>query len=333
MRASRLLSLLMLLQARGRTSAQALADELGVSMRTVYRDIDELSAAGVPVSVTRGAAGGFELFDGWRTRLTGLTAAEAQAVFMSGLRGPAAQLGLGEVMRSARTKLLAALPASWQADAGRVVERFHLDPVGWYQRASPVQHLSSVAQAVWQERRIAVRYESWKGVVDRELEPLGLVLKAGDWYLVARAGRDARTYRLSNILALAVHDETFARPKKFDLEHYWTQSIERFEAGLYRGTARLRVTPLGLARLRQLSAAVAEAVDRVAKKADPRRRVRVTIPIESIEQAAVELLRLGAEGEVLEPMALRARMCELTRAMAQQYASKGRRRASGARTA
>jgi predicted DNA-binding transcriptional regulator YafY len=318
----------MLLQARGRTSAQALAEELGVSMRTVYRDIDQLSAAGVPVTVARGAAGGFELLDGWRTRLTGLTASEAQAVFMSGLRGPAAQLGLGEVMRSAQVKLLAALPASWQADADRVGARFHLDPVGWYQRASPVSHLSAVAQAVWQERRIAVHYESWQGVVDRELEPLGLVLKAGEWYLVARVGRDARTYRLSNILSLAVRDETFARPKRFDLEQYWTQSIERFEAGLYRGTARLRVTPLGLKRLRQLSAAVAEAADRAAKKADARGRVCVTIPIESIEHAAVELLRLGAEGEVLEPMALRKRIGDVARAMARQHANKVRRPAS-----
>src|SRR5882724_2813273 len=141
MRASRLLSILMLLQAKGRQSAASLAAEFEVSLRTIYRDIDELSAAGVPVFAERGRAGGFQLLEGWRTRLTGLTAAEAQALFLAGLPGPAAELGLAEVMEAARLKLLAALPAGWQADASRVGARFHLDPVGWFRSAVPTDHL------------------------------------------------------------------------------------------------------------------------------------------------------------------------------------------------
>src|SRR5471032_1552863 len=199
MRAGRLLSILMLLQSRGRMSAQSLADEVEVSVRTVYRDIDHLSAAGVPVTVERGAAGGFELLDGWRTRLTGLTPSEAQAVFMAGAPGPAAQLGLGDAAASAQLKLLAALPAAWQAGARRVSSRFHLDPVGWYQSAARVDNLPAVAEAVWSERRVDIRYESWKGMVDRRIEPLGLVIKAGEWYVVANAGKETRTYKLSNI--------------------------------------------------------------------------------------------------------------------------------------
>src|SRR5437868_4380485 len=207
MRASRLLSLLMLLQSRGRMSAQSLADALEVSVRTVYRDVDELSAAGVPVWADRGRLGGFQLQPGWRTRVDGLTAPEARAVFLAGLPGPAAQLGLGEAMASAQLKLMAALPDGWREDARRVSARFHLDPIDWYRGPSATDHLPAIAQAVWSERRVAMHYESWKGEVSRRVDPLGLVLKAGIWYLAAQVGSDkrgVRTYRLSNILDLEV---------------------------------------------------------------------------------------------------------------------------------
>src|SRR5512134_253691 len=179
MRASRLLSILLLLQAHGRMSAQALAAEVESSVRTVFRDVDQLSAAGVPVWAERGRNGGFQLQEGWRTKLTGLTSAEASAIFLAGLPGPAAELGLGEAMTSAQLKLLAALPADWQAGAHRVGSRFHLDPVDWFRSAEPVEHLRSVAEAVWQECRLNVRYKSWNRVSDRLVDPLGLVLKAG----------------------------------------------------------------------------------------------------------------------------------------------------------
>jgi predicted DNA-binding transcriptional regulator YafY len=322
MRASRLLSILMLLQSRGRMSAQALAREVEASVRTVYRDIDQLSAAGVPVRVERGAAGGFELLDGWRTRLTGLTPLEAQALFMAGLPGPAAQLGLGHARASAELKLLAALPADWQADARRVGSRFHLDPVGWYQSAAQVSHLPAVADAVWSERRLAMRYESWKGVVERVIEPLGLVLKAGEWYLVAvaREGREPRTYRLDKILELAARAETFTRPRKFDLARFWAASLQRFEAGLYRESALVRASALGLERMRALGAALSDAVDGAKSKRDAKGWHQVTIPIESVEHAAQQLIRLGAEAEVLQPVELREKLAANARAIAAIYA-------------
>jgi len=323
MRASRLLSILMLLQARGRMSAHALAGEMEVSVRTVYRDIDQLSAAGVPVWADRGRAGGFQLREGWQTRLTGLTEPEAQALFMAGLPGPARDLGLGSAVASARLKVLASLPREWQAEAQRVSSRFHLDPIDWFRIAASTDHLNAVAGAVWDERRLAMRYESWNGMVDRVVEPLGIVLKAGVWYMAARAAgsEDVRTYRLSNIHALSDPDERFERPAHFDLAAYWQASTERFEKGVYRDTAVARVSPRGLMLLKDWSAAVADAATRTARVAgDVDGWMRVSIPIESIEHAANQLLSLGADVEALEPAALRERVAQTAQRIAALYA-------------
>ena len=305
MRASRLLSILMLLQSRGRVSASALAAELEVSVRTVYRDVDELSASGVPVWADRGRLGGFQLQPGWRTRVDGLTAPEAQAMFLGGLPGPAAELGLGEAMASAQLKLLAALPDGWREDARRVSSRFHVDPIDWYRGPSATDHLPAIAQAVWNEQRIDVRYESWSGTSSRRLAPLGLVLKAGIWYVVAIATKEPRTYRLSNILELVAVDERFTRPKGFDLAAYWAASTKRFEAELYRDTAQLRVNARGLKVLRGLTQALADAADATLRPDPEGGWVRVTIPMEALEHATGQALRLGADAQVLKPAALR----------------------------
>src|SRR6201986_327799 len=174
MLASRLLSILMLLQTRGRMSAAALAREFEVSVRTIYRDIDQLSAAGVPVYADRGRAGEFQLMDGYRTKLTGLTQPEAESLFLAGLPGPAAQLGLSDVLNAARLKLMAALPANMQPNAERIASRFHLDPVSWFRGQDPLPQLQTVAQAVWGERYLTLRYRNSGGVYARKLGPLGL---------------------------------------------------------------------------------------------------------------------------------------------------------------
>jgi predicted DNA-binding transcriptional regulator YafY len=320
MRASRLLSLLMLLQTRGRVSAHVLAEALEVSVRTIHRDVDELSAAGVPIWADRGRLGGFQLQPGWRTRVDGLTAPEAQAMFLGGLPGPAAELGLGEAMASAQLKLLAALPDGWRDDARRVSARFHLDPIDWYRGPSATDHLPVIAQAVWGERRIAMRYESWKGEVSRRVDPLGLVLKAGIWYLAAQVGMGVRTYRLSNILDLAVTDESFERPAGFDLAAWWLASTKRFEKELAVDTAQLRVSTAGLKGLRELGAAVAQAAETSASEPDEAGWRRVTIPIESIAHAAAQVLRLGAQAQVLKPAALRRALLERVEAVKALYA-------------
>ncbi|MBS0295467.1 MAG: WYL domain-containing protein [Proteobacteria bacterium] len=320
MRASRLLTMLMLLQTRGRMSAQALADEVEVSVRTVYRDADELSAAGVPIYAERGRAGGFQLLDGWRTKLTGLTPEEAQAMFLTGLPGPAAELGLGEAMAAAQLKLITALPADWREDARRVSSRFHLDPAGWYRGADRADRLPAVARAVWSERRLRLTYESWSGVVARTVDPLGLVLKAGAWYLIAAVEGGARTYRVSNILELEATEEAFTRPADFDLAAFWTASTARFEAKLHRDEAVVRLSGRGFRILRQeAAAAVVEALDRAETPADEDGWRKVTLPIESVEHAAGQFGRLGAEVEVLFPLALRERMTEAVRRLAALY--------------
>lgn len=326
MRASRLLSLQMLLETRGRMSAQALADALEVSVRTLYRDVDQLSAAGVPIYAERGRHGGFALLPGWKTTLTGLTPSEAQAVFLSGLPGPAQDLGLGGDVEGARLKLLAALPAAWREDAQRVSARLHLDPVDWYRESEPTPHLATVAAAVWSGRQIRMRYESWKDTVERTVSPLGLVLKAGVWYLVAAptevvsgAGSEARTYRVSNLLAAAPLAAPVRRPARFDLAGYWAQSIQRFESGIYTGEAALLATPAGLQGLRALSSAVARAVAAAPPSRRKDGRVPVTIPIESVEHACGQLMRLSPQVEVLRPVALRRALVERMRATARLY--------------
>ena len=318
MRASRLLSILLLLQTRGRMTAQALADEFETSVRTIYRDIDHLSAAGVPVYADRGRCGGFQLLEGYRTRLTGLSPAEAETLFLSGLPGPAADLGLGDAMAAAQLKLLAALPAEGRSGAARIGSRFHLDPIGWYRNTEHTEVLPTLAEAVWTARRIRIRYDSWAGVVDRDLEPLGLALKAGVWYAVAQSGGKPRTYRVSNIQALELLPETFERPAGFDLPGYWQAWVREFEERLYQAEATLRLSPAGLKMICNVSP-VAERAARGATEFDQAGWARITIPIESVEHAASDFLKLGAEAEVLAPPELRVRMGEIAEKLTEIY--------------
>lgn len=325
MRASRLLSILMLLQTRGRMSAAQLAAEVEVDVRTIYRDIDDLSSAGVPVYAERGRAGGFQLIEGYRTKLTGLTRAEAEALFLTGLPGPAADLGLHDSSAAARLKLLAALPTEMRGAADLALNRFHFDPTPWYRDPEAGPLLRIVAQAVWQTRRLHVRYASWQKIVERDLDPLGLVLKAGTWYLIARADRSIRTYRVAKILEAAAREEPFAYPAGFDLAAHWKQAAKTFEESVFRDEAVLIVTERGRRLLRSRGSAIERAVVKTAK-ALGEGRWRVTIPIESIDQAKRELLSLGLEGEVMAPAALRAAVATEAASLAALYAGPKRRR-------
>ncbi len=203
MRASRLVNLLLLLQSRGGLTAAQLSRELEVSVRTVHRDVEELSAAGVPIFAERGPLGGIRLVDGYRTRLTGMTADEAEALFLAGLPGPAAQLGLGTVVAAAQLKVMAALPPELRSRASRIVERFHLDVAGWFHAGDDVPHLATLSAAVWDGRALRITYERGSGPrdpIERTVDPLGLVLKGGMWYVIAATDGQFRTYRASRVL-------------------------------------------------------------------------------------------------------------------------------------
>ncbi|GHH88158.1 transcriptional regulator [Streptomyces capitiformicae] len=294
------------------TAAQ-LAEELEVSVRTVYRDVEALGAAGVPLYGDAGHAGGYRLLDGYRTRLTGLTTEEAEALFLAGAPGPAAELGLGAVLAAAQLKVRAALPVELRAHADRVAGRFHLDAPGWYAKADDAPFLPAVADAVWNSRVLHVLYRRWAEPTDvrRRLEPYGLVLKAGRWYVVSGSG--PRTFRVGQILELTVSDEEFTRPDDFDLAVYWTAYQRDFHERLYRGEALVRLAP---------GVTLARAV-RVDKRASGDGWTEVRVPIESVEHAHGEFLRLGTDIEVLQPAELRARIARTVAELTGRYGNSG----------
>ncbi|MFF3068676.1 helix-turn-helix transcriptional regulator [Kitasatospora sp. NPDC057936] len=318
MKSARMLSILLLLQTNGRMTAQRLAEELEVSVRTVYRDVEALQAAGVPLYADAGHGGGYEVLAGYRTRLTGLNAGEAEALFLAGLPGPAAALGLGPALAAAQLKLRAALPPGLRADADRLRTRFHLEAPGWYAEDDEVPFLAQVADAVWRGRVLRVRYRRWKAPtdVDRRLEPYGLVLKAGRWYVVAGPG--PRTYRVDQILELTETDEEFTIPDDFSLASHWRRHEADFHARLHRGEALVLLAPGAAARLSTAAARAAEATG----APEPDGRTRAVLPIESLDHAHAAFLALGTDIEVLAPPELRARLAATARALADRYADR-----------
>jgi predicted DNA-binding transcriptional regulator YafY len=319
MRASRLVSLLLLLQTRGRMTAAQLAHELEVSERTIHRDVDALSAAGVPIYAERGPYGGVQLVDGYHTRLTGMTAHEAEAVFLAGLPGPAAELGLGTVMTAARLKVLAALPIELRARASRLVERFHLDAAGWFQAGDPVPHLAALAEAVWEGHRVQVAYARGDETVERVLDPLGLVLKGGIWYVVASVEGQVRTYRISRVVAATALEDRFDRPPAFDLAEFWAESIATYEREAPRVEVSVRVDPRYLQRLADyVGEQTMEAAEHL-DGADPDGWIRLRLRVDWPRDAPGHLLGMGAHLEVIDPPEIRARVATMARAAAALY--------------
>ncbi|MEU6865742.1 transcriptional regulator [Streptomyces sp. NPDC046876] len=351
MRADRLLSLLLLLQNRGRMTAPELAAELEVSVRTVYRDIEALGASGIPVHADRGPAGGYRLMDGYRTRLTGLTDTQADSLFLAGTPGPARDLGLGADLAAAQLKLQAALPAALADRARRLQGRFHLDATAWFRDADPVPHLAQIAQAVWDQRVLVAAYRRWNGEerTGRTLHPLGLVLKGGIWYLVARpadapggtsagepagvspgapaggsGGTPVRTYRVSRFLAVDTAPETFVRPHGFALAAYWEQSARRLDDALHHQTAVVRLSARGLRLLPMQFGAAGSRALAEAGPADADGWTAVRLPVEVQSVAVGDLLRLGTEAEVLSPPELRRALAETVALLAERYGGTAR---------
>jgi predicted DNA-binding transcriptional regulator YafY/L-ascorbate metabolism protein UlaG (beta-lactamase superfamily) len=318
MRASRLVSILLLLQVHGSLPAAELARRLEVSVRTIYRDLDALSEAGVPVFARPGAGGGCGLLEGYRTRLDGLNAEEARALFLAGVPGPAGELGLGTALADAQLKLLAALPAELRAGAGRARERFHLDAPRWFEPDGDAghDHLATIAGAVWEDRllRLAYRREG-APLATRAVEPLGLVLKAGVWYLIARLpGRgDPHVYRVSRVETAAALEERFERPAGFDLAGFWSRWTSAFESSLPRVEVTARLAP------DVVEAARGQAIDVRTGARGPDGWLTAVLTFERIEWAVGAFLALGADAEVVEPAELRAQVAEAALATARRY--------------
>ncbi len=311
---------MLLLQARGRLTAAQLAAELEVSERTIHRDVEALSASGVPIYADRGAHGGFQLVDGYRTRLTGMTGDEAEALFLAGLPGPAAELGLGTVVAAAQLKVLASLPPELRVRASRLVERFHLDAGDWFRTSQPVPHLAALSESVWTSTRITIEYDRGEGAARRVLDPLGLVLKAGTWYVVAGVDGQIRTYRVSRVVSAEPSGDRFDRPPGFDLAAYWAESAAAYERDVARIAVDVRVRPDRVDRLRD---AVGNAVVNAAEQLDepdPDGWLRLRLRLDWPDEAPRRLLAAGRWVEVLAPAEIRAAVASTARAVAERYA-------------
>lgn len=314
--------MVLLLQSRPAMTAAELARELEVSERTVTRDAQALSEAGVPVYADRGRAGGYRLVGGYRTRLTGLARDEAEALFLSGLPSALREMGLEDAASAARLKVSAALLPSLRDASDSAGRRFHLDAPGWYQEPVTPELLPAVAEAVWDDRIVRARYRRGgaDGEVEREMAPHGLVLKAGVWYVCARVGDDFRVYRIDRFSAVAVSEERFERDERFDLPGFWDERAAQFARSLLRAEVTVRVSPEGVRRLPYTMdrSAVQEALD-AAGPPDAEGWLTVTLAVESYEVAYGQLLALGPESEVLEPAALRERFAVAAERLRELY--------------
>jgi len=323
MRADRLLSILMLLQARSRITAAALARELEVSERTIYRDIDALSAAGVPVFAERGPGGGCALIEGYRTSLTGLKEDEVRALFMLSIPAPLVELGVKDDLRAALRKLAAALPAGRRGDEDRMRQRVHIDWSGWAQPAAPGPHLQTVQAAIWADRVLRLTYQAEFGTqISRTVAPYGLVAKAGAWYLVCALDDHLKAYRVSQIVDVRVLEQHCNRPADFDLVRFWeTWCAERaVNRPSYPVTARVAPELVPLLphyfgdRLHEQLAQAAPA--------DPEGWLILILPFETLEAARERILGFGWAVEVLAPEPLRRSVLDFAQQILAFYATR-----------
>jgi predicted DNA-binding transcriptional regulator YafY len=296
----------MLLQTRGQMCAQELAQELEVSERTVYRDIEALSAAGVPIYASRGPGGGVRLIEKYRTTLTGLTTEETRALFMMSIPAPLMQLGMGDTFKGALLKLSASLPDTRRTDEVRTRQRIHLDSSWWFQSDQDIPYLQTIQQALWQDRRlrIKVRWEFFNTQFEQDAEPYGLVAKANVWYLVYGRGGSPHVTRVSQIVEAELLPEVFVRPSDFDLKSFWERWCGEYEAQP-PFCAKVRVAPEALSMLTEYVGDRARRQLTQLHIPDVDGWVTLDLPFESFITARSRLLGLGRAVEVLEPETLR----------------------------
>ena len=318
MRADRLISILLLLQIHTRITARELAERLEVSERTVHRDMEALSMAGIPVFAERGAGGGWSLTENYKTNLNGLNDTEVQALFLTRPPRLLADLGLDKASEGALLKLLAAIPATARRKAENVSQRIYVDVAGWRNADEAVPWLPVIQDAVWQERKLKLAYQRGdECAVERVVEPLGLVAKGSVWYLVAQIEGGIRNYRIGRVRQAELLEEGFVRPAAFDLAATWRQSNAEFKAKFPRYEVTVRVHPEALWRL-QFGGRFATVEQISEPEADG--WMRATMNYQVAENACENLLGLGTQVEIVEPVELREQVVELARSVVAFYA-------------
>jgi predicted DNA-binding transcriptional regulator YafY len=324
-RADRLLSLVLLLQARGRATAQAIAAELEVSVRTVYRDLEALAAAGVPIRTESGPGGGCRLMEGYRFPLRGLRPDEAEALLILGVPGVLRELGLDRALDAAQRQIRITA-AGGAADGSAAL--VHLDMPRWFGGQEEVPCLRDLAQALRTRQRLAIRYrprDDVAGARPRVVGPLGLVNKAGLWYLVASSAggvRDrpgVRVFRVARIASARVLAEPFERPPGFDLAGFWRQWSAEFEASRPRIPVTLRASPGALAAFGEIFGQVAEPALAAALPPDEDGWRVVTLSFEHERAAVGRLAGFGDQVEVLSPPSTRADLVATARQILRRY--------------
>jgi predicted DNA-binding transcriptional regulator YafY len=304
MRADRLLSALLLLQAHGRLTSRELAKRLEVSERTMHRDMEALSASGVPVFAMRGSHGGWQLDEGWRTQVPALDESELRAFLMAQPQVVGDER-LVHAAERALTKLIAALPVSLRERAASIRQRLHVDTTRWYGTIENLSMLPVVQDAVSRDRKLKIVYRrDGHEVAERTVDPLGLVAKGSAWYLVAYTPRGFRTYRVSRIEAAKLLDQPCERPHDFDLAAYWKSSTAQFrERPRYNAILRLEPRTAETVKTWGCFSNVADRQD-----AGPEGWITMHAQFEDEEHACFIVLGLGPRADVLEPAKLRERV-------------------------
>jgi predicted DNA-binding transcriptional regulator YafY len=320
MRADRLLSIMLLLQTHRRMTAHDLADRLEVSERTIHRDMESLSAAGVPVVAERGIGGGWSLMGAYQTNLTGLNEAEIQALFLARSPRLLDDLGLGKAAEAAFIKLFATVPPAMRRDAESASQRIYVDGAGWNQNEETVPFLPLLQEAVWKNRAVRFKYQRGDDCeVERVADPLGLVAKGGAWYLVAAIDGDIRNYRISRMVEAEITDQPFVRPEAFDLVAHWRQSAVEFRSKFPRYSVTARVHPEAVNKMYIIGRF--SRVENVAPgdEADEEGWRRVSICFQFEDDACECLLGFGDQVEVLEPRELRRKLVDRARSVVEFY--------------
>jgi predicted DNA-binding transcriptional regulator YafY len=322
MRADRLISLMMLLQERKRMTAKALSEELEVSIRTIYRDIDALSLAGIPVYAVEGPGGGFSLVDSYRTSLTGLARQEIQAFFMLTVPGPLADLGIAKQLKSTILKLTSALPGNTTSQAEYVKNRLYLDPARWFQNDKPSPFLKLIQEAVWNDKKIEITYKKQSSSGEKQtVSPYALGAKAGVWYLVAETDRGMRVYRVSRIREIKLLDSGFSRDSGFELETFWKLWVEEYKDSLPEYRVRMEVEEKKLSELRNVTRPdFLEAVKTGTKNSND--RTVCEFVFERMEEARMHILGLGDAATVLDPDELKESLIEFASKISRNYQSR-----------